>query len=74
MFNLILYWLQMKGFGRILQKLHCVLIPKKLNSLPIKNIQETPEEISLGFSQPAFKDFFKCLVNIKKEGCVRVRN
>lgn len=74
MFNLILHCLQMKGFGGIIQKPDCDFIPKKLNSLPIKNIQETPEEISLGFSQPAFEDFFKCLVNIKREGCVRVRN
>lgn len=36
------------------------LIPKKLNSVLIKSIKETPE-ISLGFSQPAFKDFFKVL-------------
>jgi len=73
MFNLNLHWLQMKGFGRILQKLDCGLIPKKLNSLSIKNIQETPE-ISLGFSHSAFEDFFKCLVNMKREGCVRVRS
>lgn len=39
-----------------------------------KDIQETPEEISLGFSQTAFEDLFKCLVNIKREGCVRVTN
>lgn len=54
MFDLILYLLQMKGFGGVIQKLDSVLIPKKLNSVPIKNIQETPEEISPHFSQLAF--------------------
>lgn len=64
----------MKSFGGIAQELDCGLIPKKLNSLPIKNAQETLEEISRGFSQPAFEDFLKCLVSSRREGGVKGRN
>lgn len=73
-FNLILHWLQRKGFGGIIQKLDCGLIPKKLNSVPIKNIQENQRRFLWVSPSLLSRIFFKYLVNNKMEGCVRVRN